>query len=64
MGVQGDCSRRLQAHVLQLVCWAVQYISVLFPGGSRMTSVHGWGESFLRPKRTDFQATIAVFNLP
>lgn len=43
MGVRRDCSRRLQAHALLLACWSVQYNSVLFPGGSRMASVHGGG---------------------
>lgn len=45
----------------------VQYSSVLFPGVSRMASVTGGDEegwSLLRPKRTDFQATVAVFSLP
>lgn len=52
MGVQKDWLMRLQAHALIVACLAVQYSSMLFPGGYWIACVlvgSGLG-SLLRPK--------------
>lgn len=64
MGLKKDCSMKLQAHALIVTCLTVQYSSLFFRGGSKMASVIVGGGllgSLLRSKKTDFQATVAVF---